>query len=326
MIEIGYKLSSEEFGPNALVDNAARAERAGFEFALVSDHFHPWIDAQGQSPFVWSVLGGLARATSSLRIGTAVTCPTMRIHPAIVAHAAATTAAMMPGRFFLGLGTGENLNEHILGEGWPSGDVRLEMLEEALEVIRLLWSGKIVSHRGPYFQVEDARLYTLPDAPPEVMIAASKSGAAELAGRAADAIITTEPSAKLLQTFDAAGGQGKPRYYEATVCWAKTERDARRLARACWPLPAAGGPLLAELPLPSHFEAAFEPITEEMLAEKIPCGPDPAAHIAALQKAADAGFTHVCVHQIGADQEGFFGFYEREVLPAFRGSARRAAS
>lgn len=325
MIQIGYKLSAEEFAPNVLVDNAARAERAGFEFALVSDHYHPWIDAQGQSPFVWSVLGGIARATTSLRVATAVTCPTIRIHPAIVAQAAATTAAMMPGRFFLGLGTGENLNEHVLGEGWPSGDVRLEMLEEALEVIRLLWSGKLVSHRGIYFQVEDARLYTLPDTPPDVMIAAAKPGAAKLAGRSADAIITTEPTSELLEKFDAAGGRGKPRYYEATVCWAASEKDAVRRVRDCWPLPGIAGPLLAELPLPSHFEAAAASVTVEMVAEKVPCGPDPEKHVAEIQKAVDAGFTHVCVHQVGADQEGFFAFYEREVLPRFRSSSSRRA-
>jgi coenzyme F420-dependent glucose-6-phosphate dehydrogenase len=315
MPSLGYKLSAEEFGPRALVDNAARAEEAGFEFGLISDHYHPWIDKQGQSPFVWTALGGIARATQSLKVGTAVTCPTMRIHPAIVAQAAATTAALMPGRFVLGVGTGENLNEHILGEGWPSADVRLEMLEEAIDVIRLLWRGGLQSHRGPYYTVEDARLYTLPDEPPPIMVAASKPGAAQLAGEMGDAIINTEVSKKLLQQFDEAGGQGKPRYVELGVCWAKDERTARKTAHEIWSLAATPGPLFTELPLPSHFEAAMEPLTEDMVAEAVVCGPDAEKHVARIREALDAGYTHVCIHQVGPDQEGFFRFYEREVLP-----------
>lgn len=315
MLSLGYKLSAEEFGPRALVDNAARAEQAGFAFGLVSDHFHPWIDKQGESPFVWSVLGGIARATTTLQVGTAVTCPTMRVHPAIVAQAAATTAALMPGRFVLGVGTGENLNEHILGEGWPSADVRLEMLEEAIEVIRLLWEGGSQSHRGPYYTVEDARLYTLPDAPPPIMVAASKPGAAQLAGRLGDAIINTEVSPKLLGAFDGAGGKGKPRYIEIGVCWAADEKTARKTAHEVWSLAATPGPLFTELALPSHFEAAMALVTEDMVAEAVVCGPDPERHIARIRDAADAGYTHVCIHQVGPDQEGFFGFYEREVLP-----------
>jgi coenzyme F420-dependent glucose-6-phosphate dehydrogenase len=327
MIEIGYKLSSEEFGPSDLVQQAIRAEAAGFEFALASDHFHPWTDRQGESPFVWTVLGAIGQATSRLRVGTAVTCPTIRVHPAIIAQAAATTAALMPGRFFLGLGTGENLNEHVVGRGWPSPDVRLEMLEEAVEVIRLLWKGEPASHRGRHFTVEDARLYTLPPEPPEVMIAASKPRAAELAGRSGDAIITVEADSRLVQRFQASGGRGKPRYMEMGVCWAKDERRARKTAHEVWALAALEGALFTELPLPSHFEAAFKPITEEQVAENVICGPDPAPHLKAIQKAADAGYTHVCVHQIGPEQEGFLDFYEREVLPKMGGrSARRKAS
>jgi len=178
--EIGYKLSSEEFDAGALVEYAARAERSGFSFALISDHFHPWVDRQGQSPFVWGVLGAIARATTTLRVGTAVTCPTIRIHPAIVAQAAATAAALMPGRFFLGVGTGENLNEHVVGRGWPAPDVRLEMLEEAIEILRLLWAGGEKTHRGRHFTVEAARLYTRPPVPPAIMVAASKQGAASM--------------------------------------------------------------------------------------------------------------------------------------------------
>jgi G6PDH family F420-dependent oxidoreductase len=324
MANVGYKLSSEEFGPTALVENAVRAEQAGFDFALVSDHFHPWTDNQGHSPFVWTVVGGVARATTRLRLGTAVTCPTMRIHPAIVAQAAATSAAMMPGRFFLGLGTGENLNEHILGRGWPSADVRLEMLEEAIEVIRLLWSDSLESHRGRYFTVEDARVYTLPDEPPALMIAASQPGAAGLAGRQGDAMINTSVDASLLECFDAAGGTGKPRFVELGVCWASDERRARKTAHELWALSASPGPLMTELALPSHFEAVFEKVTEDEVAEEVVCGPDPKLHLAAIRKAIRAGYTDVCVHQIGPEQQGFLDFYQRQVLPKLAGEGARS--
>src|SRR6266480_606206 len=193
-MEIGYALASEEHGPNDLVRNARAAEEAGFTFALISDHFHPWVDTQGQSPFVWSVIGAIAQATERLELGTGLTCPTTRIHPAIIAHAAATVAAMMPGRFFLGVGTGENLNEHVTGARWPLPWERLEMLEEAVDVIRKLWSGEEITHRGEHYTVEEARLYTLPDERPEIYVAASKPQAAELAGRIGDGLISTAPN------------------------------------------------------------------------------------------------------------------------------------
>lgn len=315
MVSIGYKLSAEEFGPQPLVDNAARAESAGFAFALMSDHYHPWVDAQGESPFVWTVLGAVARATSRIRVGTAVTCPTMRVHPAIVAQAAATTAALMPGRFVLGLGTGENLNEHILGEGWPSGEVRLEMLEEAIDVIRLLWQGGLQSHRGPYYTVQDARLYTLPDEPPEIIVGASKPGAVALAAEKGDAMMNASPSGKLVEQFGEAGGTGKPCYSELAVCWAKDERTARRTAHEIWSLAATPGPLFTELSLPSQFEAAMGLVTEDMVAKEVVCGPDRERHLGAIREAAGAGYTHLCIHQVGPDQDGFFDFYEREILP-----------
>ena len=325
MAEIGYKLSSEEFGPVDLVRFAVRAEQAGFEFALASDHFHPWSDRQGQSPFVWTALGAIAQATSRLRVGTAVTCPTIRMHPAIVAQAAATTAALMGDRFFLGVGTGENLNEHVVGRGWPPPDVRLEMLEEAIEVIRLLWKGETASHRGRHFTVEDAQLYTMPDEPPSIMVAASKSGAAELAGRTGDAMINTEVDEDLLKEFEGAGGDGKPRYVELSACWAKDERRARKTAHEVWALSGLEGPLFTELRTPSYFEAAFGMVTEDKVAESVTCGPDPRRHLEAIEKAVRAGCTHVCVHQIGPEQMGFLEFYEREVLPELGGrrSARR---
>jgi coenzyme F420-dependent glucose-6-phosphate dehydrogenase len=314
---LGYALSSEEHRPLDLVRNAARAEQAGFEFALISDHFHPWIDRQGQSAFVWSVLGGIAEATERLVLGTGVTCPTLRIHPAIVAQAAATTAAMLPGRFFLGVGTGENLNEHVLGQRWPSTQVRREMLAEAVEVMRLLWSGDLSSHRGRHYTVENARIYTLPDEPIEVMVAAGGEEAAALAGRIGDGLIGTAPDAATLDAFDEAGGVGKPRYAQVTVCWAARESDARRTALERWPNAALQGPLGQELPLPAHFEAASGMVTEDSIAKAIVCGPDPEPYTKVVDEYVDAGYTHVYLHQVGADQEGFFGFCESELLPHY---------
>src|SRR5215216_7488641 len=208
MPQIGYALSSEEHLPNDLVRFAAQAEKAGFGYALISDHYHPWVDAQGESPFVWSVIGGIAQATKRIRLGTGVTCPTMRIHPAIVAHAAATTAAMLPGRFFLGVGTGENLNEHVTGAKWPAPDERLEMLEEAVDVIRKLWEGGYRTHRGRRYTVEQARLYTLPDEPPPIVVAAAQEQAAELAGQIGDGYMNVAPEAEIVKLYESAGGGG----------------------------------------------------------------------------------------------------------------------
>jgi G6PDH family F420-dependent oxidoreductase len=318
MVEIGYKLSSEEHGPNDLVRYAGRAEEVGFTFAMISDHFHPWIDRQGQSPFVWSVIGGVAQATKRVRLGTGVTCPTIRIHPAIIAQAAATAAAMMPGRFILGLGSGENLNEHILGDHWPPADVRQEMLEEAVEIIRLLWDGEQESYYGVYYTVENARIYTLPDELPPIAIAAGGSKSAELAGQIGDGFIGTAPQAELIQTFDESGGDGKPRYGELSVCWAASEAEARRMAHHWWPNGGLKGELPQELPAPKHFEQAASMLTEEAVAQEIVCGPDPQRHIAEIKNYADAGYDHVWIHQVGPDQEGFFQFYEQKILPEFR--------
>jgi coenzyme F420-dependent glucose-6-phosphate dehydrogenase len=312
---IGYALSSEEHHPLDLVSYAAQAEQAGFGYALVSDHFHPWVDRQGQSPFVWSVIGGIAGATKELRLGTGVTCPTIRIHPAIVAHAAATSAVMLPGRFFLGLGTGENLNEHILGDRWPEAEVRLEMLEEAIEVIRLLWRGGYQSHHGRFYTVEEARLYTLPDEPPPIYVAASKPDAAELAGRVGDGLISTAPDPELVGRFEEAGGKGKSKMGQLTVCFAESEPDARRTAFEYWPNAALKGDLSQELALPRHFEGATEMVTEDDVAQLVVCGSDADLYVAQIEEYRAAGFEHIYLHQVGPDQEGFFRFAQQEILP-----------
>jgi coenzyme F420-dependent glucose-6-phosphate dehydrogenase len=318
MHEIGYKLSSEEHGSRALVENARRAEEVGFSFALISDHYHPWIDRQGESPFVWSVIGALSQATDRLRIGTGVTCPTIRIHPAIIAQAAATCAQLLPRRFFLGVGTGENLNEHILGDTWPSATQRLEMLEEAIEVMRLLWEGGQKSHYGRHYTVENARIYSLPDEPPPVFVAGVGKKAVELAARVGDGLISVAPKKESVETFVAAGGRGKPRLAEMNVCYAESEAEARKTATEWWPNIAMGGQLGQDLALPSHYEAVAELVSEDDVAEAVACGPDPDRHIGLISKYLDAGFEQITVHQIGPDQAGFFSFYEESVLPKFR--------
>ena len=315
MAEFGYALSSEEHRPLDLVRNARRAEEAGFTFALISDHFHPWVDEQGQSAFVWSVIGAIAQATERLRLGTGVTCPTIRIHPAIIAHAAATCGALMPGRFFLGVGTGENLNEHILGDKWPVPDERLEMLEEAIEVIRTLWEGGYQTFRGDYFEVEQARLYTLPEEPIPIAVAAAKPLAADVAAHSGDALISTAPQRELIDGYRQAGGDG-PVYGQVTVCWAPTEEEGVRTAHRIWPNAGLGGDLSVELALPLHFEQASQTVTPEMIGESTPCGPDPARYVEMVQQYLDAGFDHIYFHQIGPDQEGFFRFWQEELRPA----------
>jgi G6PDH family F420-dependent oxidoreductase len=313
--ELGFALSSEDHPPNELVRQAVLAERAGFTFCLVSDHYHPWTDAQGHSPFVWSTLGGIAQATQKIRVGTGVTCPTIRIHPAIVAQAVATVASMFGGRFFLGVGSGENLNEHVLGDRWPLPDERLAMLEEAVAVMRLLWRGGEQTHRGKHYTVDHARLYTLPEREVEVYVAAAQPKAAELAGRIGDGFISTAPEGGLVKAFEQAGGNGKQKLGMMHCAY---DTDAKTgLARATkeWPNLALKGPLGQELATPSDFEAAAEMVEESDVAESTPCGPDPEPYLELIGKYADAGFTHVYMHQIGDNQDEFADFAAKELLP-----------
>jgi G6PDH family F420-dependent oxidoreductase len=316
MTTIGYKLSSEERTATQLVEDARLAEEAGFEYAMISDHYHPWIDAQGQSPFVWSVLGGIAATTERIRIGTGVTCPTIRIHPAVIAQAAATTATMMPGRFFLGVGTGENLNEHVLGDRWPNATTRRRMLEEALDVMRDLWSGELISHQGEFFEVDTARLYSLPDEPPPVVIAASGQAAAEMAGEMGDGLVSTAPDEEVVAAFREAGGGGKPTYAEISVAFDRSRDAGLERAAATWPLNGIPGELSQELPLPRHFEQAAGGVQPADLRDQVPAGPDAGPYLEAIERFAKAGFDHVALHQIGEDQAGFIEFARRELLRA----------
>jgi G6PDH family F420-dependent oxidoreductase len=264
---------------------------------------------------VWSVLGALAVETDRLVVGTGVTCPTLRLHPAIVAQAAATTAAMFDGRFFLGVGTGENLNEHVLGHRWPPPDVRREMLAEAIDVIRALWQGELVTHRGTHYTVENARLYTLPDGDIPLVVAAGGPKAAELAGARGDGLCVTSPDSEVLDAFSRVGGGGKPRFGQLTVCVADSEAEAVETALEWWPNGGLEGTLSQELPLPSHFEAAAAMVTPDLIRKNVVCPPDPAAHVDAITAFVEAGVDHVYVHQVGPRQDEAIAFYEREVMP-----------
>jgi coenzyme F420-dependent glucose-6-phosphate dehydrogenase len=322
MLELGYALSSEEFGPAELITYARAAETMGFEFALISDHFHPWTNDQPHSPFVWNVIGGISQAVQNLRLGTGVTCPLMRYHPALIAQAAATSAVMLPGRFFLGLGTGENLNEHITGLHWPPAARRLEMLEEAVAVIRQLWQGGWQTHYGKHYTVEQARIFTMPDQPPPIMIAAMKPRAAELAGRIGDGLINTAPERDLVKRFEQAGGKDKPRYGQITVCYAASEDEAARTVRKQWPNGCIDVPLMTDLPMPQHFEAAVKLTQPDKITADVILGPEPRRHIDAIKKFVDAGYDHVYLHQIGPKQNEFFRFYAEKILPRFNANAK----
>ncbi|GHD23152.1 LLM class F420-dependent oxidoreductase [Streptomyces galbus] len=314
MPEYGYFLSCEEFSPAELVEQARMAEQAGFQALWISDHYHPWNDAQGQSPFVWSVIGALSEAVS-LPVETAVTCPTVRMHPAVVAQAAATSAVMTRGRFRLGVGSGEALNEHILGDAWPPATVRLEMLEEAIQVMRRLFTGEEVTHHGKHYTVENARLYTVPDEPVPIDVSGFGPKATSLAARVGDGYITMMPDASMVEQYRKGGGGSKPVSGGMKVCYGTDRDEAVRTVHKLWPNQFLPGEMGQILPTPSHFEQLEPLVTEEMVADGTVCGDDVDQHVAALTEFADAGFDRIYVNQIGPDQQGFFDFYRTKVLP-----------
>ncbi len=317
MAKIGYFLSAEQFTPKELVDQAKRAEDAGFDALWISDHFHPWNDAQGQSSFVWGVIGALSEATS-LPVSTAVTCPTMRIHPAIIAQAAATAAVQLDGRFVLGVGSGEALNEHILGDPWPSVGVRLEMLEEAIDVIRLLMRGDEVSHHGEHYEVQEARLYTRPDQPLPIYVSGFGPQAAELAGRIGDGYVLVTPETELVQAFRSNGGGDKPVQAGTKVCWDADADTAVDTAHRIWGNQGLPGQTAQILPRPKDFEALQALVPKQEIADSVACGPDPDKHAAQIRAYLDAGVDEVYVSQIGPDLDGFFAGWQRDVLPQLR--------
>ncbi|CAN5763216.1 LLM class F420-dependent oxidoreductase [soil metagenome] len=308
----GMTLSCEEHPPRRLVDIAAMAEDSGFDFVSVSDHYHPWVDEQGHSPFVWSVLGAIAARTSSIDVAVGVTCPIMRIHPAILAHATATTAQLLAGRFTWGVGTGEALNEHVLGQRWPPSDLRRSMLEEALDVVRQLWTGEQVTHRGEHYTVENAKIYDPPDPAPPIVVSAFGPQATALAAKIGDGLWVSGPDGETVDDFHRQGGSG-PVYAQLTICWAADRDEAIATAHRIWPNTGVPGQLSQDLPTPTHFEQASSVVTKEQIAESVSCGPDPQPVIEMISKMVDAGIDHVYVHQIGQDQEGFCRFWVDEV-------------
>jgi G6PDH family F420-dependent oxidoreductase len=316
-MRLGYFLSSEEWGPQDLVAQAVKAEQAGFDRLWISDHYHPWNDAQGHSPFVWSTIGAIAAATNEMTVTTAVTCPTMRIHPAIIAQAAATSSVLLDGRFNLGVGSGEALNEHILGDRWPAAAERLEMLEEAIEVIRLLWDGGVKDHRGRHYRVEHCRIYDLPAAPPKVIVSGFGRRAVELAARIGDGYCTVGPDAESVSLYRSAGGDSGFVQGGLKVCWDEDGDQARALVHRLWANEGLPGELAQILPTPAHFEQASELVSEEMVGSDVPCGPDLDRHLEAIEAYAAAGFDELYVNQIGPNQDQFFAVYGEHVLPRF---------
>jgi G6PDH family F420-dependent oxidoreductase len=313
-MRIGYFLSSEEYTPAQLLEQAHAAEKAGFEALWISDHYHPWVDAQGQSPFVWSMIGALSQVCR-LPVTTAVTCPTVRIHPAVVAQAAATSAVLHEGRFQLGIGSGEALNEHILGDAWPEAAVRLEMLEEAVTVMRELWKGDDVSHRGRHYTVQNARIYTLPDSPPNVYVSGFGPKAIDLAARIGDGFVSTAPDGDAVKRFRDNGGGDKPCQAGFKAAFAATADEGARIAYEKWPNAGVPGELSQVLPTPRHFEQASELVTVEKAAEAFVCGNDPAAHLDMIDKYAQAGFDEIYVANTGPHYQGLFDLYANSVLP-----------
>jgi G6PDH family F420-dependent oxidoreductase len=315
-MRIGHFPSSEEYTPAQLVEQATLAEEAGFEALWISDHYHPWNDAQGQSPFVWSVIGAIAQATD-LPVTTAVTCPTVRTHPAVVAQAAATSAVMLDGRFTLGVGSGEALNEHILGTVWPTAERRLEMLEEAVDIIRRLFTGEVVRHEGTHYRVDTARLYTLPDTPPPIYVSGFGPHSTDLAARIGDGYITTQPDVELLRRFRDGSG-GKPAQIGNKVCWAASEDEGVEIAHRLWANSGLPGELAQVLPSPRHFEQASQLVTPEQTRGSVACGNDVDAHVESLRPAVEAGFEEVYVANMGPHYADMIRAYGAEVIPALR--------
>jgi G6PDH family F420-dependent oxidoreductase len=319
MTQFGYTLMGEQTGPRELVDDAVSAEAAGFDFAVASDHYFPWLAEQGHSPFVWSVLGAVAHATSRMPFMTYVTCPIIRYHPAVIAQAAATVQLMSGGRFTLGLGAGENLNEHVVGGGWPGVDVRHRMLREAIDVIRELWTGRYVTYDGEFYELDSAKIWDAPEEAPPLGVAVSGARSCELAGELADIMIAVEPNEELGRMFDDAGGRGKPRIGQVAVCYDRDADAAVERAHEQFRWFGGGWKVNAELPGPSAFAAASKNVRPEDVAAQIACGPDVKRHVDTVQQFVDAGFTHVALVQIGGDhQQEFISWAQRELLPALR--------
>ena len=320
----GFALSSEECHPKRLVRLAHLAEESGVSFVTISDHYHPWLATQGNSSFVWSVLGGIATVTNRVNVMTSVTCPILRIHPAIIAQAAATVADMMDGRFYLGLGTGEALNELVTGERWPSARERLARMREAIEIMHELFSGDRVDYDGEYYTVADARLYTRPQVPPSIFIASAAPSSARLAGEQ-DGIIMTTPEKELVKDFESAGGKEKPRIGQVTLCWDPKKDEALRIARKYWATTVLNWEVRSWVSTPEMFADITKDVTEEQIGKNIPCGPDLTEPLKQIRSFQEGGFDHIYIHQIGPKQEDFLAVMRDELLPEMKKQTKRAA-
>ena len=319
-MQVGYKLATEAFGPAEIVEQTVRAERAGFDFVEMSDHYHPWLDNQGHSAFTWSMLGAMAAKTERIGLVTGVTCPIIRYHPAIIAQAAATVALLSEGRFVLGIGAGERLNEHVVGTGWPAVRTRHKMLREALEIIKLLWQGGYQSYDGQYLQLEDARVFDLPDTPPLIAVAAGGKNASALAAEFGDGLFATEPRSDLVEAYRAAGGSG-PHYAEVPMAWAEDVDSAAQnaLDTSRWAL--TGWKVMSELPNPVNFAAASSTVTLDDIKQQFSCGPDLDLHVQQAQPYVDAGFDRLVLQNTGPDPAGFLDVCESDLIERIRGLA-----
>ena len=315
MVKFGYKLMAEEHGPRELVENAVRAEAAGFDYVAISDHYHPWLEAQGHSPFAWSVLGGIAHATKTIGLISALTCPIIRYHPVIVAHAAATVAVMSDGRLSLGVGAGERLNEHVVGMRWPPLPERHAMLSEAIDIMKTLWRGGVRTKVGRYFTVDHARLYDLPDAPIPLIVGVGGPKGARIAAEKADGIMLTAPKAKLAAEYRARAATPGPVYAEAMVAYAQTPEQGLETAHRMMRFSVFGWEVMTELPNVAGFEAVSRTVRPEDLASFIHTGPDPEGHVKAIRKYAERSCDHIALSCPGRDQAAFIDYFARVLRP-----------
>jgi G6PDH family F420-dependent oxidoreductase len=312
MVALGLALSSEEHGPSPLIELAVAAEQAGFDFVSVSDHYHPWPSDQGHSPFVWSVLGAIAARTTKLGVSTGVSCPTVRIHPAVIAQAAATTSLLLPDRFVFGVGSGEALNEHILGDRWPPADVRLEMLEEAVGLIRDLWRGESITHYGKHYSVEDAHLFDRPSNDVPIVVSAFGPSAAKVAARCGDGLWMATPDPDVVRTFVEAGGAG-PIFGQISCCYDNDAATAAKIAHHYWRTAGVPGQLSQDLPTVAHFETASSKVAVEEMPGLMPCGPDLGPIVERAREAIEAGVDHLYFHQVGPRQDEFLRVWQSEL-------------
>jgi G6PDH family F420-dependent oxidoreductase len=319
MTYFGYTMMCEQSPPDQLVRDIQKAEAAGFDFSVISDHYQPWLAEQGHSGYAWSILGAAAQATERIGLMTYVTCPTLRYHPAIVAQKAATMQILSGNRFRLGLGAGENLNEHVVGKRWPAVGVRHEMLGEAVDIIGQLFEGGDINYRGRYFDVEQAKLWDLPEQRVPVGIAVSGEASCRLAGTKTELMIAVEPKGELVEMFERHGGQGKARVGQIALAYDPDRDAAIKRAHEQFRWFGLGWKVNADLPNPESFDAATQFVTPDQVAESLGCGPDVDEHVEKIKPFIEAGFTEVALVQIGADhQDQFIDWAERELLPALR--------